>query len=61
MSDVPGKAKNYAGQNSAVKNIAVVQCSGFRCLAYRDQETWRDFKTGKKLPDVINVVFTCDV
>ena len=60
MSEVPGKDKKNAGQghNSAIKNLAVVQCDGFRCLAYRDEDTWRDFQTGKKLPEVLNVVFT---
>lgn len=60
MSEVPGREKKDAGRegNSAVRNLAVVQCDGFRCLAYRDEDTWRDFQTGKKLPQVISVVFT---
>lgn len=60
MSEVPGKEKKSVGRerNSAVKNLAVVQCDGFRCLAYRDEDDWRDFQTGKKLPEVIRVVFT---
>jgi hypothetical protein len=41
----------------AIKKVAVVQCEGFRCLAYRDAETWRDFQTGKELPEVKGIVF----
>jgi hypothetical protein len=60
MSEVPGNEKKNdgQGQTSAFKNLAVVQCDGFRCLAYRDEDSWRDFQTGKKLPGVLNVVFT---
>ena len=60
MSEVPGRLKKNIGQgqNSAIKNLAVVQCEGFRCLAYRDEDAWRDFQTGKKLSGVLSVVFT---
>jgi hypothetical protein len=47
--------------NAAIKNIAVVQCEGFRCLAYRDEEKWRDFQTGKELPEVKSIVYTFSV
>jgi hypothetical protein len=59
MSDVP--ASKNQDSNSATNKIAVVQCDGFRCLAYRDAEIWRDFQTGKELPEVKNVVFTFSV
>lgn len=60
MSNLPASEKKepHAG---AIKNLAVVQCDGFRCLAYRDGEMWRDFQTGKPLPEVKNVVFTFSV
>ena len=46
-------------QRSALKDIAVVQCNGFRCLAYRDVDNkWRDFHTGQALSDVQEVVHT---
>jgi hypothetical protein len=38
-----------------------VQCEGFRCLAYREGDTWRDLQTGKELPEVKVVVFTFSV
>lgn len=47
--------------HAAIKNIAVVQCDGFRCLAYREEEIWRDFQTGKELPEVKSVVYTFSV
>ncbi len=34
MSDLPVSEKKEP--NAAIKNLAVVQCDGFRCLAYRD-------------------------
>lgn len=51
--------KNHTSQvrDTAIKKVAVVQCEGFRCLAYRDAEIWRDFQSGKELPEVKNVVF----
>jgi hypothetical protein len=64
MNDVTsGNSKNglKGGHHMAVKNVAIVQCDGFRCLAYRDMEKWRDFQSGKELPDVKNVVFTFSV
>jgi hypothetical protein len=64
MSDVPAdEKKDYmtSEPQSASKNIAVVQCDGFRCLAYRDADIWRDFQTGKELPEVKSVVFTFSV
>ncbi len=59
MSDVPASASKET--HSAINNIAVVQCEGFRCLAYRDEEKWRDFQTGKELPQVKSVVYTFSV
>jgi hypothetical protein len=47
--------------SDAMKNLAVVQCDGFRCLAYRDGDAWRDFQSGKPLPDVKHVVFAFSV
>ena len=44
---------------SAYKGMAVVQCEGFRCLAYRDtNDRWRDLQTGQELPYVKEVVHT---
>jgi hypothetical protein len=59
MSDVPVSESKES--HPATKNIAVVQCEGFRCLAYRDAEIWRDFQTGKELPEVKSVVFSFSV
>jgi hypothetical protein len=59
MSDVPANASKEP--HAPIKNIAVVQCEGFRCLAYQDGETWRDFQTGKELPEVKSLVFTFSV
>jgi len=59
MSDVP--VREARESHAAIKNIAVVQCEGFRCLAYRDGEMWRDFQTGKELPEVKSVVYTFSV
>ncbi len=56
MSDLP--VSENKDSHAAIKNIAVVQCEEFRCLAYRDGNIWRDFQTGKELPPVKNVVFT---
>jgi len=64
MSDVPasGNTKRFLQrQQQAIKNVAVVQCEGFRCLAYRDNDVWRDFQTGKELPEVKGVVSTFSV
>jgi hypothetical protein len=60
MSDLPVSEKKEP-HDGAIKNLAVVQCDGFRCLAYRDGEAWRDFQTGKPLPEVKSVVFTFSV
>jgi len=36
---------------------AVVQCRGFRCLAYRDKDgKWRDVAHQEELPDVLEVL-----
>lgn len=59
MSDVPVSANKEP--HAAIKNVAVVQCEGFRCLAYRDGDTWRDFQSGKELPEVKDVVYTFSV
>ena len=56
MSELP--VSENKEPHAAMKNLAVVQCEGFRCLAYRDGDIWRDFQTGKELPEVKNVVFT---
>jgi hypothetical protein len=38
--------------------VAVVQCEGFRCMARRDAENvWREFHSGKVLPEIKEVVF----
>jgi len=55
MSDLPVSAKKVPPP-AAMKNLAVVQCDGFRCLAYRDGDIWRDFQSGKPLPEVKSVV-----
>ena len=57
MSDLPVR-ENKQPQAGVIKNLAVVQCDGFRCLAYRDGDIWRDFQSGKPLPEVKSVVFT---
>ncbi len=60
MSDaaaIPGKDHLPQVRDSAIKKVAVVQCEGFRCLAYRDADVWRDFQTGRELPEVKEVVF----
>jgi len=60
MSDVPvseNRDRVSHEQDSAIKKVAVVQCDGFRCLAYREADTWRDFQTGNELPEVKSVVF----
>ena len=60
MSDaaaIPGKDHLPKAHDSAIKKVAVVQCEGFRCLAYRDAEIWRDFQTGRELPEVKDIVF----
>jgi hypothetical protein len=58
MSDVPAEENQTPGDKAkpAIKNMALVQCEGFRCLAYRDADTWRDFETGKELPEVLSIV-----
>jgi hypothetical protein len=59
MSDLPVSEKREP--LAVIKNVAVVQCDGFRCLAYLDGSIWRDFQTGKELPEVKSVVFTFSV
>lgn len=64
MSNVPASEnKDYVSHNqdSAIKKVAVVQCEEFRCLAYRQDEGWRDFQTGDELPEVKSVVFEFSV
>lgn len=58
ISEVPATKKGGAGQEpySAMQNIAIVQCDGFRCLAYRDANTWRDLQNGRELPAVMAVI-----
>jgi len=60
MSELPVSEKKELPA-AAIQNLAVVQCDGFRCLAYRDGEQWRDFQTGKQLPEVKSVVYTFTV
>lgn len=61
MSDSPASRKDDRGAqktNSAGRKFAVVQCNGFRCMAYSDDAgKWRDFQTGKELPEVESIVF----
>jgi hypothetical protein len=61
MNDVPASDnRNYAlPKQIATKKVAVVQCEGFRCLAYRENEAgiWRDVQTGEELPCVKSIVF----
>jgi hypothetical protein len=61
MSDVPASENQNQAlrRQPATKKVAVVQCEGFRCLAYRDPdgEMWRDVETGVELPSVQSVVF----
>ena len=64
MSDVPASEDTKRlrkRRQHAIKNVAVVQCEGFRCLAYRDKDVWRDFQTGKELPEVKGIVSTFTV
>jgi len=53
-------SKSHGGPaKSNDKGMAVVQCEGFRCLAYLDTDNrWRDLQTGKELPQVKEVVHT---
>ena len=38
--------------------VAVVQCEGFRCMARRDDNNvWREFHSGKVLPEIKEIVF----
>jgi len=54
----PGKRPERPIKKSPDEVVAVVQCNGFRCMARRDaKNVWRDFHTGKELPDVQEVVF----
>jgi hypothetical protein len=59
MSDAsatPGKDHPPQVRDSTIKKVAIVQCEGFRCLAYRDAETWRDLHTGRELPEVKGII-----
>jgi len=58
---VPAPENEGPGEQdrSSLEHVAVVQCDGFRCLAFQDStRKWRDFHTGKELPEVKEVVFT---
>ena len=45
-------------QGSKAELVAVVQCEGFRCMARKDAKNiWREFHSGKELPEVKEVVF----
>jgi hypothetical protein len=61
MNEVPASDNQNCSlpKQIATKKVAVVQCEGFRCLAYQENEAgmWRDVQTGKELPGVQSVVF----
>jgi hypothetical protein len=61
MNDVPASDNRNCSlpKQIATKKVAVVQCEGFRCLAYQEKEAgiWRDVQTGEELISVKSVVF----
>lgn len=61
MSDVPvsNSQDSDLPKQALTKKVAVVQCEGFRCLAYRENGTgvWRDVQSGEELPGVQSVIF----
>jgi hypothetical protein len=51
------KNSQLSGPVSTDKDLAWVQCKGFRCLAYPDATgQWINFYTGKKLTDFVKVI-----
>ncbi len=63
MSDVPAdkSAGNFDNEpDREAKTFAIVQCNGFRCLAYRDGNVWRNIDTGEELPEVKDIMDTFD-
>jgi len=54
MSDNSTKEKKLAP--APTLEMAVVQCDGYRCLAFRDGKKWRDFQTGEEIKSVQDVV-----
>lgn len=54
----PKEAQVWGGDPASIVT-AVVQCDGFRCMAYRDaRNVWRDFHSGRELTSVKEIVFT---
>jgi len=63
MSDVPGDINSGNSEKEVdreAKTFAIVQCNGFRCLAYRDGNVWRNIDTGEELREVQNIMDTFD-
>ncbi len=63
MSDVPADKNTGNSEpegDCEAKTFAIVQCNGFRCLAYRDGNVWRDIDTGQELPEVKDIMDTFD-
>lgn len=59
MSDSPASKKEDRAPrktDSARRKVAVVQCNGFRCMAYQDNGKWHDYQTGEVLPEVLSIV-----
>jgi hypothetical protein len=51
------KKSQTSGPVSTDKDLAWVQCKGYRCLAYSDATgEWINFYTGKKLTDFVKVI-----
>jgi hypothetical protein len=51
------KSSPISGPVSTDKDLAWVQCKGYRCLAYWDATgKWINFYTGKKLADFVKVI-----
>ena len=51
------KTGQISGQVSTAKDLAWIQCKGYRCLAYLDKTgKWINFYTGKKLTDFVKVI-----
>ncbi len=51
------KAKERSTSLPRPGERVIVQCRGFRCLAYRDaNEKWKDAATDQELPEVLEVL-----